>query len=279
MAAAMGCWAGNDALVKLCAQDLAVPQILAIRGLFASAFALTLVLLARERFQPGTLLRPAVALRCALKLATAASATWALAHAPLGVVTAITMTAPMLAVLGAQMLGWEARTWTRLLGVLAGLFGALLVVQPWQSQRPPLQGVAAAFLCALCLAARDLSTRRLAQTLSARAMTLLTSATVGLAGLGVWQATTAPATSIAPWHWGLLAAAALCATAGNLMLVAALRSTNLGRVMPLRFSLLLWSTLLGMLIWQEQPSALTWAGLVLIAATGAAALRKRASLA
>ncbi|WP_295380776.1 DMT family transporter [uncultured Pseudacidovorax sp.] len=278
MAAAMGCWAGNDALVKLCAHDLSVTQILAIRGLFASALALTLVLLARERLQPRALTRPAVALRCTLELATAASATWALAHAPLGVVTAITMTAPMLAVLGAQLLGWEARAWTRLLGVLAGLFGALLVVQPWQNQQPPLTGVAAAFICALCLAARDLSTRRLAQTLSARAMTLLTSATVGLAGLGVWQAT-APATPITPSHWGLLAGAALCATAGNLLLVAALRSTHVGRVMPLRFSLLLWSTLLGMLIWQERTSALTWIGLVLIAATGAAALRKRTPLA
>ncbi|SIR71360.1 Permease of the drug/metabolite transporter (DMT) superfamily [Pseudacidovorax sp. RU35E] len=274
----MGCWAGNDALVKLCAHDLSVTQILAIRGLFASSLALTLVLLARERLQPRALTRPAVALRCTLELATAASATWALAHAPLGVVTAITMTAPMLAVLGAQLLGWEARAWTRLLGVLAGLFGALLVVQPWQNQQPPLAGVAAAFICALCLAARDLSTRRLAQALSARAMTLLTSATVGLAGLGAWQATT-PAPSVTPWHWGLLAGAALCATAGNLLLVAALRSTHLGRVMPLRFSLLLWSTLLGMLIWQERPSTLTWAGLTLIAATGAAALRKRAPFA
>lgn len=274
MAAAMACWAVNDALVKRCAQDLSVPQILAVRGLFAVALSLALVLLARERPRPHWLLRPEVALRCALEVTTAASATWALSLAPLGVVTAISMTAPLWAVMGAQLLGWEIRAWPRLLGVLAGLAGALLVVQPWQNQPPAPAGVAAAFVCALCLAARDLSTRRAAQALSAPQLTLMTSASVGIAGVIAWQVLP-PAQPLTTGHLVWLAAAALGATAGNLLLVAALRRGDLGRVMPLRFSLLLWSTLLGMLIWQERPSAMTWLGLALIAATGAAALRKR----
>lgn len=273
MVAAMGCWAGNDALVKLCAQDLSLAQILAVRGSFAVALSLALIMLARERLVDGALLSPAVALRCALELAAAASATWALGLAPLGVVAALTMTAPLLTLLTALLLGWTPWQWSRLLTVGVGLAGAWLVVQPWQSQPPAPLGVIAALTCAMCLAARDLSTRRLSTTVSPRQLTLFVNATVWVAGWVLWEFTT-PSRPVQLQHAAWLAAAALGATAGNLLLVKALRSPDLGRVMPLRFTLLLWSSLLGMLVWHEQPSAATWAGLVLIAAAGAVALRR-----
>ncbi len=273
MVAAMGCWAGNDALVKLCAHDLSVAQILAVRGSFAVALSLALIMLARERLLDSVMLRPAVALRCVLELAAAASATWALGLAPLGVVAALTMAAPLLTLLTALLLGWTPWQWLRLLTVAIGLAGAWLVVQPWRSEPPAPLGVVAALACAICLAARDLSTRRLSPTVSPRQLTLLVNATVWVAGLALWGFTT-PERPVQLQHAAWLAAAALGATTGNLLLVKALRSPDLGRVMPLRFTLLLWSSLLGMLVWHEQPSAATWAGLALIAAAGVAALRR-----
>lgn len=275
MTAAMGFWAGNDALIKACTPQMGTAQIMTVRGVFAVVLALTLLLAARQVLPRRLLFSPAVLLRCALELATAASSITALSLAPLSVVTALMMTAPLLAMLGVVILGWERWSLWRLQAALAGLVGALLVVQPWRVDAPPMAGVLAALGCALCLAARDLSTRRVASLLTARQLTLATSTCVWLAGVGLWV--WAPqGLSMAMDHLYLLAAAAVSATADNLLLVRALSRGEVGRIMPLRFTLLLWSSLLGFLVWHEKPSPLAWLGLGLIAAAGVASLSTRA---
>jgi drug/metabolite transporter (DMT)-like permease len=273
MSAAMACWAGNDALVKLCAGTLAVGPILTLRGVFALMLVVGMLALARERPELQALLKWPVALRCGLEFGAAFSSAWALSRAPLATVTALTMLAPLLAAVGAVCLRWERAQRQRLLAVALGLGGAILVVQPWHSERPDLGGVAAALVCAVCLAARDLSTRAVAPLLSPRLLTAATTATVCVAGAVLWWAgaPVVPAAIVgALW---MLAAAATCATAGSLLLVHALRRSEIGAVMPFRFSLMLWAALLGLLMWDERPSASGWLGLALIATAGIAALR------
>ncbi|RYF51098.1 MAG: DMT family transporter [Comamonadaceae bacterium] len=272
MVAAMGFWAGNDALVKACSGHLSTGQILAVRGVFAVALALFLLILSRQGLEFRLLMRRDVVLRCAMEFATAASSTLALSLAPLSMVTALAMTAPLLAVIGALLLGWEPRRWLRLMAVGIGMAGALLVVQPWRSQPAPVLGVAAAIGCAVCLAARDLSTRRLANLLTARQLTVATSTSVWIAGAVMW-AVSPQGSAVAGHHLALLALAALCATAGNLLLVHALMRGDVDRVMPLRFTLLLWSALLGLVVWNERPSTVAWCGLALVAAAGVLAMR------
>ena len=65
MLAAMGCYALNDALVKLCARDLPPGQVLTVRGAFASLLVLPLAWGARGNWRAA--LEPIVLARCGLE--------------------------------------------------------------------------------------------------------------------------------------------------------------------------------------------------------------------
>lgn len=273
MVVAMGCWAGNDALVKLCAGQLPAGPILALRGAFALVLLLAVLALGRYGAHWRALARPLVALRCALEFGAALTAVWALSLAPLATVTALAMLAPMLAALGAAGMGWERTDRWRTLAIGVGMCGALLVVAPWHGPGAEPWGIASGLACALCLAARDLSTRQLAHAIPAPVLTLATTATACIAGLGLWvfdAGASHPVQATSVWA---LAGAAVCATAANLCLMRALRLSAVGALMPLRFTLLPWAALLGALIWDEHPTPAAWIGLGLIALGGIAGLR------
>ena len=274
MVAAMGCWSANDVLVKICAERLPVGPILAIRGAFALALLLMLMGLARERMTWSTLKNRAVALRCSLEVGAAATSAWALSQAALAVVTGLSMLAPLLVVAAATLLGWERASGRAWFSGMLGLLGALLTIAPWGAQPTGIGGMVAALACAFCLAARDLSTRHLSTSLTPRALTIVTTATVCGVGILAWAARpAAAAVSFDPATIGSLAAAACCATAGNLLLVGALRKGELGQVMPFRFTLLAWAAGFGWLIWRETLTTTSVLGLVLIGAAGIGALK------
>jgi drug/metabolite transporter (DMT)-like permease len=277
MVAAMGCWAGNDVFVKLCAERVAAGPILAVRGAFACAMMLAIVLVGRHWRDWRALLRPLVALRCALEFGAALTSVWALSLAALATVTAITMLAPLLATAGAIALRWEQRDPTRSSALTVGFAGALLVVAPWEIQQPSPAGIASAIVCALFLALRDLASRKLAQAVSAPLLTGVTTATACLAGLALWASGDPSSAPLEAASIGLLALAAIGACIGNLLLLHALRLSDVGLVMPFRFTLLLWAAVLGGLVWDERPAPSAWLGMALIALGGTLCLRRSAS--
>lgn len=274
MLMAMFAYAVNDAFVKATAHALPTGQVLAVRGVFATACVLLVTQARGQRAWVGLAFHPLLALRCGLEVTTALSSILALTRAPLATVTAVMMSAPLIVGVASSALGWESWQPRRLALSLTGLAGVLAVMQPWNRSGATGSdtGIAFAAICALSLAARDLVTQRLPSTIPSSSVTVLITATVCAAGflLGLREQWAPLRASGA----GLLLLAAVATAAGNHALLAACRNSDLSVVAPFRYSMVLWSVLLGALVWNEWPNSSAILGMALLASAGILASRR-----
>lgn len=269
MLVAMGCYVLNDVFVKLSAQQLPPGQVLAVRGFFASLFAVALAWGARTRWR--TALCPLVGARCGLEITTALTSVLALSLAPLATVSTLMMTAPLMIAVTAMALHWEPWKSSRLVAAAVGFVGVLLVIQPSARADVAGSGHACAVLCAASLAARDLVTRRIPGAIPSVVITAAATLAVCLAG--VFLGLTEHWKALARHETTALAAAASCATLGSYALVAACRDVDLSVVTPFRYSFIVWALLLGYVIWADVPAPSAALGLILIIAAGAFTIR------
>jgi len=271
MLGAMACYVLNDACLKWTLAHHPHGQVLAVRGLFATAVVVVL------SGQGGTLPRwrmlkhPMVGMRSILEAVTAMAAVAALSLAPLSIVTAIMMASPLLIALCAMALGWEALQARRVAAAAIGLAGVLLIARPFSQAVVSYRGIMFALACAAGLTARDLVTRAIPIGIPSVLVTLAATVAACAAGFALglretWQ-------PLQPMQTVGLAIAAFCAALGNYALVAACRGVDLSAVAPFRYSILLWALLLGYVGWNETPDVMSACGIVLICAGGLHALR------
>ncbi len=84
------------------------------------------------------------------------------------------------------------------------------------------------------------------------------------------------ATALLPFFWktpeitivGLIVIVAILATAGHFALTTAFASAPVAIIAPYEYTALVWSILLGYLIWGELPAQLAWAGIGIITVAG-----------
>ena len=177
----------------------------------------------------------------------------------------------ILTVLSAIFLG-ERIGWRRIAAVAIGFVGAMLIVRPSFADvgYPALLPLAAAFTFALYL----LLTKTMID--DENPFTLhLWAGIGGCAFLGGILALGAAvgATSLAPiWptteQWLLLALLGVIATSGHFLIMLAFGRAPASLLAPLQYLEIVSATLLGYLIFNDLPTALTWLGIALIVASG-----------
>lgn len=265
MSASMLGFACNDALMKLLAPDVGLFQAILVRSLFAMALigALAWRFGAFSHPPPRRDL-PWMCFRSVSEVGAATFYLTALMHLPMGNVSAIMQTMPLLITLaGAVFLG-ERVGWRRWIAILAGFAGMLLIVRPGGAAFDPYSLYA--FAGMFCFMLRDLSTRMIGAATSSLLITFVTAAGVavmGLAGVlwGGWTPMTGGQT-------GGLALAALFVFGGYFGGVLAMRRGEIAFTSPFRYSILCWALLLGYLVFDERPDALTLTGAAVIVAAG-----------
>lgn len=272
MLLAMGCYTFNDALIKLAAAHCGPGQILALRGVCASAIVLAIAARAGGLSQWRTLWRPIVAARALLEIATAVSSVLALARMPLGTVTALMLTAPLMVAAFSMASGMEPRRADRVIAATVGFAGVLLVLRP--SLDVSTSGLAFALSCAACLAARDLINRRIPLQVPTPLIAGVTTLAVTAGGFVM---AAAPASQswqdLAPSALAWIAGAAVFTAVGNYAVVAASRNVDLSTVAPFRYSSILWALLLGYVFLGETPNGHAGTGVALLVGSGAYMLR------
>ncbi|MGR3735989.1 DMT family transporter [Pseudophaeobacter sp.] len=265
MMGAMAAFTFNDTLVKAVGDALPLSQILVLRGLVAS-----LLIFGLARFQGSLRLSLSrrdwglVALRCLAEAGATFCFLTALMRMPIANITAVLQMLPLTITLGAALLFQEPVGWRRMLAILAGFCGMLLIV------RPGPEGFDVASLYALGAVAfvtlRDLSTRRMSAQVPSMLVTLTASLTVlafgGVLSLGQdWQ-------PVAVDQWVMLTAAACFIFGGYLCSVMTMRVGDVATVSPFRYSGLLWALILGWLVFGDWPDALTLLGGSLVVGAG-----------
>ncbi len=188
----------------------------------------------------------------------------AVTYVPLADAVAITFVAPfMVTLMGALILKEPVgiRRWS---AVIIGFLGALIVIRPGLGVMHP-----AAFLLIIAAGAfalRQVLSRVLAgddKTETTVAYTAITSfVLLSLPLPFVWQMP-----SLGQELWLLVGIALLAAVAETLVIMA-LDAAQAVVVAPVHYSLLLWGTLYGFLVFHQLPDFWTWVGALIIVATG-----------
>ncbi len=265
MMGTMAAYTLNDACMKGLAGQLPLFQSIFLRGILTTAIlALLAWRLGAFRLRPGADQWRLAGLRAVAEAAAALFYFKALFNMPLVNVIAILQALPLAVTLGAALFLGERVGWRRLLAILIGFAGVMLIV------RPGVEGFTVYSLYALAsvgfVTLRDLLVRRMAPEMPSVLVALLTAAAVGLAGLaGVffeeWQPLSGPSA-------GLLGLATAFIVAGSLLSVMMMRVGDIGVVTFFRYTSLVWALVLGYVFFAEWPDRLTVAGSSVVVATG-----------
>lgn len=193
----------------------------------------------------------------------------AVAHVPLADAVAITFVAPfMVTILGALILREPvgARRW---IAVTLGFIGTLIVIRPGLGVVHP--AAALLTLAAFLFAVRQIISRALSDT-DRTATTVVYTAVVASAILTVplpffWQMPTAEQMTI-------LVFIAVVAGVAEVFVIKALETGLAVVIAPVQYTMLVWGTFYGWLIFDQLPDRWTWVGTAIIVATGLYTLRR-----
>ena len=189
---------------------------------------------------------------------------YAMSRLPIAEVTALGFTTPIFTAAGAMLILGERVKNYRVAGILVGFIGALIVL------RPGLRIIdfgAVAMLIAAPLFACSL--------LMAKVATKTESSSVIVALLSIFCTLTLLPLALVYWRtptteeWSLLFLTAIFATLGHYFLTRAFESAELSALQPFTFLQLVWATLLGLVVFSEQPDLWLWlgAGVIVFSAT------------
>jgi len=256
-----------DTFMKLAAEDLPPFEVLFLRGVAASIACAVLVLLRGEGRAISGIRNVRTLLRAAAETLSVLCYIVALARMPIADVIAIVQTAPLILILGVAFVLRERIGPSRVVVVLLGFAGALMVAQPDAS------GISSAallaFASALLIAARDLVGRgvptHIPVTVVAFATNVIVMLAAGAFSLGV-ETWTTPTLR----HLAFLGAAGIFVTFGHAGLLVAYRLGHTIVIAPFFYSFAPWALLSGLLVWGALPNPVALAGIALIIISGVA---------
>lgn len=274
MTGSMGAFTLNDVFVKLVAQDLALFQIVFLRGCLTTAMLAALAAaLGQLRLSIPREDRSRVAWRTFFEVAAMVCFLSALVNMPIANATAILSALPLAVTLAAALFLGEPLGWRRLSAVIAGFLGVMLIVQPGT------EGFNAHALLALLavglITGRDLVTRRFSAGLPSLSVAVITAAAVGVFGgvLSLFE----PWAPVGPREAGFIGLAAVFIIGGYVFSVMVMRVGEVGFTAPFRYTSLVFALVFGLAFFGEWPNALALTGAGVVMATGIyTILRERA---
>lgn len=265
MSIAMSAFTVNDTCMKAATEVLPLYQAIFLRGLLTICALLVIGWrMGGLRLRIGKSDRFWIALRSLGEVAGTLTFLTALRHMPLANLSAILQFLPLAVTLTAAVLLREPVGWRRMVAILVGFFGVLLIVRPGTEgfDRWALIGLASV----ACVVLRDLATRRLSSdvpsaTVAVSAALSVTAMALVLMPLEGWTAVTARS--------GLLIlGASFFLIIGYLLIVMAMRVGEISLVAPFRYTALVFAIGLGWAVFGQLPDMMTLAGAAIVIATG-----------
>ncbi len=191
---------------------------------------------------------------------------------PLATVTALGFSMPIfLALLSFPLLGERLRP-ARALAVGAGLLGVLVVLRPWQGGTELPMGPAAVVMAGVLFwALAMISIRRMGQA-GERNVTIVLLFSLGCSAIAAVACIPVWVTPDGPALLALLGVGAVSALAQVLM-TEGYRSGEATMLAPFEYGAILYTVLLGWLIWAEVPGVWEFAGIAVLVASGLFAWR------
>ena len=253
----------TDMLAKLLTEHLPLIQVVWFRqsGLFIGVLVLLALRGGHVLRTPHPLLQIS---RGVIALASAGCFVMSLRYVGLADATAVTFTAPFLVTVFGALLLKEPVGPRRWAAVLCGFIGMLVVIRPGMGVFHP--AIAFAFVAALCFAARQLLSRYLsgadsiATTVTYTSLTSFLLCSVPL--IFVWE--TPPSLEVMAMCLAIAAAAGM----GEFLIIRGLDVGQAVVMAPVQYTMIIWSTLYGFLVFSDLPDVWTFVGCGIIIASG-----------
>ena len=275
MMGSMAAFTFNDAMIKSLSGTLPLFQVMFLRGM------LTTLLVAIIAWRTGALARRLpradrwpVVWRIVGEIGSAYFFISALFNMPIANISAIMQALPLAITLAAAIVFREPVGWRRMVAILAGFVGVMLIVRPGTEGFTiySVYGLLAVGFVTL----RDLATRRLSRDVPSVLVTLITSAAImmvfGLASLPQGWAPVEARSAL------LIGGAAVMLIGGYLFSIMVMRTGEISFVAPFRYTSLLWALLLGWVVFGDWPHPVTLAGAAIVVASGVFTLYREAQV-
>lgn len=265
MSIAMSAFTLNDACMKAVTVTLPLYQAILLRGVLTGA-ALLLIgwRMGALRFHIAPEDRKWIALRTIGEVAGTLTFLTALRQMPLANLSAILQFLPLAVTLTAALFLREPIGWRRMMAILVGFFGVLLIVRPGTTgfDQWSLVGLASV----ACVVLRDLATRRLSSGMPSVTVAFLAALAVAVTAalllpFGGWAPVTAASALLIAGASGFL-------IVGYLLIVMAMRVGEISLVAPFRYTALVFAIGLGWAAFGQLPDTLTLTGAAIVIATG-----------
>lgn len=265
MTAAMATYTLNDACIKAIGGGMPLFQLVFLRGILTSAL---IAIWAWRSGVFGAHIAPRdrvlILVRTVAELASAVFFLSALRNMPFANIVAILQALPLTVALGGALFLREAIGWRRLVAILVGFVGVILIVRPGAEGFDiyAIYGI----LAVLTITLRDLVMRKI--SIEVPALSVALNASIGVmlfAAIG-----SLGETWVMPRAFDLvlLGAAALFLVGGYMFSAVVMRVGDVAFVAPFRYTSLVWALIVGLVLFGEWPDGWTLIGAAIVVATG-----------
>lgn len=265
MAACMASFAINDALIKSSSEYFTLIQAIFIRAIFTTTF-LGIMAWRQQGFSSRISLADwkLISFRTIAEIIGAYLFLYSIFNMPLANATAILQSMPLAVTLAGAVFLKETVGWRRYSAVLVGFIGVLIIV------RPGTEGFTFISFFALSavffFVARDITTRKISSSIPSSMVSFVTSIGILVTSAAFlpfveWRQVTVENVSI-------LLIASVFVIGGYVLIVSAMRTGEIAFVSPFRYTILLWSIVLGVLFFGDIPDMWTIVGSTIVVITG-----------
>jgi drug/metabolite transporter (DMT)-like permease len=262
----MAAFSIEDAFIKHLSSTHSIAQILIVIGLASAIFFAILALKnGRIIWASGLWTRLTFTRMLAEAFAGVAFVT-SLSLVPLSTVAAVFQILPLTVTMGSALCLGERVGWRGWAAIFVGFVGVLLIIKPGFEAFNP--SVLLVLVAVLGIAVRDLVTRVIPDSVGSSIISFQAFSSVVVAGLFLLLVSPQVMTPIALEQWVYFGFTIVFSVSGYYAIVLAMRLGAASIVAPFRYSRLLFSLMIGVFIFKEQPDALTLTGCGIIIVTG-----------
>ncbi|WP_338548244.1 DMT family transporter [Roseovarius phycicola] len=256
----------EDMFIKQLSATLPVGQILIVLGIGSGAIFATLSLLKGESLIRRQIWQPMFLWRALSEAIAAICFATALSLVDISVVASVFQATPLVITMGAALFLGEKVGWRRWSAIFIGFIGVLMIIRPGLDGFDP--NALLVLGSVLFVTVRDLITRKIAADISSTVISFQGFAALIPAGIILLWMTGEHAQSTGSTELWMLLGGVIFGAIGYYGIVQGMRLGDAAVVTPFRYTRLLFSLLVGIIVFQETPDALTLIGAALIISTG-----------
>ena len=190
----------------------------------------------------------------------------ALSLVEISTVAAVFQVTPLAITMGAALFMGEAVGWRRWAAIIVGFIGVMIIIRPGASAFDP--NVVLVLLAVVGVAARDLITRGLPADTPATIVSFQAYLALIAAGIVMMVFRGDSFSSLDSWQGLMMIGAIICGVVGYYGIVTAMRTGETSVIMPFRYMRLVFSLIVGFVVFHERPDMWTLLGAAIVIAMG-----------